>query len=96
MVSPEEYFYYLRKAFKNNHIHGYMIDCKANRKSCIYSENGKWVVSEIRRGVAVSPKYGWYRCTVRFTLPTCDDKGNIIGTRTRGMALVYSLSQSNS
>ena len=22
MVSPEEYFYYLRKAFKNNHIHG--------------------------------------------------------------------------
>ena len=24
-------------------------------------------------------KYGWYRCTVRFTLPTCDDKGKIIG-----------------
>ncbi len=24
-------------------------------------------------------KYGWYRCTVRFTLPTCDDRGNVIG-----------------
>lgn len=24
-------------------------------------------------------KYGWYRCTVRFSLPTCDDKGKIIG-----------------
>ena len=24
-------------------------------------------------------KSGWYRCTVRFTLPTCDDKGNVIG-----------------
>ncbi len=24
-------------------------------------------------------KFGWYRCTVRFTLPTCDDKGNVIG-----------------
>ena len=56
MVSPEEYFYYLRKAFKKNHVHGYMIDCKANRKTCIYSENGKWVVSEIRSGVAMSPK----------------------------------------
>jgi len=56
MVSSEEYFYYLRKAFKKNHIHGYMIDCKANRKTCIYSENRKWVVSEIRSGVAVSPK----------------------------------------
>jgi hypothetical protein len=24
-------------------------------------------------------KYGWYRCTVRFTLPTCDAEGNVIG-----------------
>lgn len=24
-------------------------------------------------------KFGWYRCTVRFILPTCDDKGNVIG-----------------
>lgn len=24
-------------------------------------------------------KFGWYRCTVRFTLPICDDKGNVIG-----------------
>ena len=24
-------------------------------------------------------KFGWYRCTVRFTLPTCDDKGNVTG-----------------
>ena len=24
-------------------------------------------------------KYGWYRCTVRFTLPISDDKGNVIG-----------------
>lgn len=24
-------------------------------------------------------KYGWYRCTVRFSMPICDDKGNVIG-----------------
>ncbi|SFU59254.1 hypothetical protein [Butyrivibrio sp. INlla21] len=24
-------------------------------------------------------KFGWYRCTVRFSLPTFDDKGNITG-----------------
>ncbi len=24
-------------------------------------------------------KYGWYRCTIRFSLPTCDDKGNVVG-----------------
>lgn len=24
-------------------------------------------------------KYGWYRCTVRFSIPICDDKGQIIG-----------------
>jgi hypothetical protein len=24
-------------------------------------------------------KFGWYRCTVRFTLPTCDTEGNVIG-----------------
>jgi hypothetical protein len=27
----------------------------------------------------INAKYGWYRGTVRFTLPTCDDKGNIVG-----------------
>jgi hypothetical protein len=24
-------------------------------------------------------KFGWYRCTIRFTLPTCDAEGNVIG-----------------
>lgn len=24
-------------------------------------------------------KFGWNRCTVRFTLPICDDTGNVIG-----------------
>ena len=24
-------------------------------------------------------KYGWYRCTVRFSLPTCDDRRNMTG-----------------
>jgi hypothetical protein len=24
-------------------------------------------------------KFGWYRCTVRFTLPACDSEGNVIG-----------------
>ena len=28
---------------------------------------------------AVNAKYGWYRCTVHFTLPICNDKGEIIG-----------------
>lgn len=27
-------------------------------------------------------KYGWYRCTVRFSLPICDDQGNITGRNT--------------
>ena len=55
MVTPEEYFYYLKTAFKKNHVHGYMIERKANRRTCIYSENGKWVVSEIKHGMAISP-----------------------------------------
>lgn len=25
-------------------------------------------------------KYGWYRCTVRFSLPTTNDKGEIVGS----------------
>lgn len=34
-------------------------------------------------------KYGWYRCTVRFTLPVSDDKGNIIGTNAfRGRMII--------
>lgn len=24
-------------------------------------------------------KFGWYRCMVRFSIPTCDDKGNRVG-----------------
>lgn len=24
-------------------------------------------------------KYGWYRCTVRFSIPVSDDRGNIVG-----------------
>ena len=67
MVSSKVYFYYLKTAFKKNHVHGYMIGRKANRKTCIYSEEGKWIVSEVRRGVAVSPaEYNldniWHAC----------------------------------
>ena len=61
MVPPKEYFYYLKKAFKKNHVHGYMIGRKANRKTCIYPDNRKWVVSEIQHGVAISPvEHGYY------------------------------------
>lgn len=28
---------------------------------------------------SINAKYGWYRCTVRFTMPTYDDKGYVIG-----------------
>lgn len=24
-------------------------------------------------------KYGWYRCTVHFTIPICNDKGEMVG-----------------
>lgn len=27
-------------------------------------------------------KYGWYRCTIRFTPPVCDEKRNVIGKNT--------------
>ncbi len=67
MVSPKDYFYNLKKAFKKNHVHGYMINRKANRKTCIYLENGKWVVSEIQHGRAILPaEYDsddlWHAC----------------------------------
>lgn len=55
MVASKEYFFYLKQAFKKNHVHGYMIGRKANRKICIYPENDKWIVSEIRRGEEISP-----------------------------------------
>ena len=28
---------------------------------------------------AVDAKYGWYRCTVHFTLTICNDKGGFVG-----------------
>lgn len=28
---------------------------------------------------SIDAKLGWYRCTIRFTIPICDDKGSIIG-----------------
>jgi len=49
MVSAKVYFYYLKRAFKANHIHGYSINRKCNRKTCIYKENGKWNVAEVKR-----------------------------------------------
>jgi len=30
----------------------------------------------------INAKYGWYRCTARFTVPTCDDKGKVTGQNT--------------
>ena len=48
MVSAKVYFYYLKRAFKANHIHGYSINRKCNRKTCIYKEKGKWIVAEIK------------------------------------------------
>ncbi|MBR6223702.1 MAG: hypothetical protein IKQ71_09710 [Lachnospiraceae bacterium] len=67
MISSEEYFGYLKKAFKKNHVQGYRIGCKANRKICIYKDHGKWIVSEIQQGLAISPtEYDpddiWHAC----------------------------------
>ena len=34
-------------------------------------------------------KFGWYRCTIRFSLPICDDKGSFIGENTfRGRMII--------
>ena len=65
MVPPKEYFYYLKKAFKKNHVHGYMIGRKANRKTCIYPDNrmSSSVPARHRKqhGMAISPvEYGYY------------------------------------
>ena len=67
MVPPKEYFFYLKNAFKKNHVHGYMIGKKANRKICIYLENRKWIVAQFRNGVpcsVVEYKYNdiWHAC----------------------------------
>ncbi len=55
MVTPAEYFYYLKRALRGFHIHGYRIDLKKDRKTCIYSEHGKWVVARVEKGEAVDP-----------------------------------------
>lgn len=53
MVSPEIYFYNLHRALRANHIRGYAIDKKCNGKTCIYMNNGKWIVAEIKEGKTI-------------------------------------------
>ena len=56
MVEPREYFFYLKRAFKKNHVHGYMIDKKASGKTCIFMEDGKWNVALIKNKIPIDQK----------------------------------------
>lgn len=67
MVAPEEYFYYLKRSLIKHGVFGCKVNKKVNNRLCIYMEDGKWVISNIKRGIAVDPKvydigYLWRAC----------------------------------
>lgn len=56
MVGSKEYFYYLRRAFFFNRMCGYRLNRKVNNRTCIYFEDGKWVVAYVKKGIAIDSK----------------------------------------
>lgn len=48
MVPAKVYFDYLRNAFKSHRVRGYCVGQKRNGKTCIFDENGKLVVAEVK------------------------------------------------
>ena len=67
MLSAKVYFYYLRKAFKSHRVSGYCVGQKRNGKTCIFDENGKLVVAEVKEKILYNPKeydyeYIWIAC----------------------------------
>ena len=72
MVPPEEYFYYLRRSFRTYRIKGYTVGKKRSGKTCMYEDNGKWVVAFVENGVAVDPK----RFPIDHIWPACEEMIN--------------------
>jgi len=62
MLSAKVYFYYLRKAFKSHRVSGYCVGQKRNGKTCIFDENGKLVVAEVKEKILYNPKEYDYEC----------------------------------
>ncbi len=56
MVEPEIFFHYLRRSFLKHVVIGYGINKKVNNRTCIYMEDGKWVVARIKKGSAIDEK----------------------------------------
>ena len=58
MVDIETYYYYLWAAFRDNHVHGYMIGKRESGKTCLYmGDDGRFVVSYVKKGKDINPKY---------------------------------------
>lgn len=86
---PDEY----ANSKYSHHIYGTIAKAKANASQiipeliknasrCSFQEN-------VEQKHSNDAKYGWYRCTVRFTLPTCDDRGNKVGKNVfRGQMII--------
>ncbi|ADL35436.1 hypothetical protein bpr_I2704 [Butyrivibrio proteoclasticus B316] len=67
MVPAKVYFDYLRNAFKSHRVRGYCVGQKRNGKTCIFDENGKLVVAEVKGKVLYNFKvydyeYIWMAC----------------------------------
>ena len=39
----------------------------------------KFLANELEELVYIGTEYGWYRCTVRFAIPTCDEHNRMVG-----------------
>ena len=56
MVSSNVYFSNLKSAFRRNHISGYAIDKRVRDKTCIFMEDGKWIVAKVTGNNLVDPR----------------------------------------
>ncbi len=56
MVSTDIYIHYLKEALRFSQAFGYKIGRKANGKTCMYTENGKWIVADVKKGMLNFPQ----------------------------------------
>ena len=56
MVPSNVYFSYLKTAFRRNHISGYATDKRVRDQTCIFMEDGNWIVAKVTGNNLVDPR----------------------------------------
>ena len=54
MIPAGEYLKYLDQALAKYHVHGYLIEKKANNKWCLFKEDKRWIVAKPVKNMLIS------------------------------------------